>query len=131
MLCDAVHYGATYDQLNLPSLAMAEVLSRRIELICEAYSNPSKPCWDAARYYVGVGTLEDVVPASFRSYVARRARDDAEIANARSRTSQLRGAPGGGATSPGDPGEGLPDAGRGRGRGRGRSRAVPPAGDPA
>ena len=52
-LIDVVYLAGTYDMINLGASAALEAVVRRIYIIVDAYSNPSKPNWDNAKIYGG------------------------------------------------------------------------------
>ena len=78
-LINILHYGATYDQLNCPALLSFELVDRRICVLIEAYRNPSKVAWSAARFYTATKSPEDVIPDSLRAYVARKGKEENEL----------------------------------------------------
>ena len=93
-LMDILETGGSYDQLNLGALACMEVCSRRAQTIFDAYEvNPSKPNFESARYFSGQGSISDAVSPELRSFVARRARDDAEVEKQRQKVRELRRPP--------------------------------------
>ena len=49
VLIDCLFYAGTFDQLNIPGLMSLEVISRRIQAISDAYTNPMRPSWENAR----------------------------------------------------------------------------------
>ena len=54
VLCQALHYMTTYDQLNLPNIAAAELLNLRRQLIESAHEyNPDLPDYGAAEDFMG------------------------------------------------------------------------------
>lgn len=91
VLTDALYYGGSHDQLNLPALVSMEVLCRRIQAIVDAYSHPSKPSWENARLFSGQGSPEDIVSPTFRSYAVRKNKDKLELLQARQKVRELRG----------------------------------------
>lgn len=96
--CEILEKAGCYDQFNLAALSSMEILVRRVQTIIDAYDvNPSKPCYDSARYYSGLASSADGVSPELRAYVARRARDDAEVEKQRQKARELRGTGGGGA----------------------------------
>jgi len=131
VLTDLLYYAGTYDQLNIGSLLCLEVAGRRLQLCVEAYSNPSKPCWDAAKFFSGRSVAEDGIAPEMRRYIAKEARNDAEILLARSRGRELK-ALGGSVNDEGVVDDavatgGLPGAKGGRGRGAGRKKVLAPS----
>ena len=84
VLVEVLELAGSHDQVNLPMLASLEFLGRRIQAICDAHSvNPQKPNYDSANLFAGSGQASDAVAPEMRSYVARRARDEAEIEKSR------------------------------------------------
>ena len=72
VLVRALAYGGQYDQLNLSSLMMAEILCRRASQIIEAYdSDPARPNWAGVRYMMGETTSLNPVPQHARALNAR------------------------------------------------------------
>ena len=132
VISECFYVAGTFDQVNLGGLVLLEVLARRLQAIIDAHSGPPgiKPSWEAARLFAGQEAPDDAVDPALRAYVARKAKDEAEVEHSRHRARQLRGGGGAGATADGEggvDGAAAPD-GRGRGRGRGgRSRAPPAA----
>ena len=68
VLCDALHYAGTHDQLNIPALISLEVLCRRVQSVVEAYTNPSRPSWEHA----------DIVPV-FRTHAVKKNKEELEL----------------------------------------------------
>ena len=130
-LSESFYYFGTVDQLNLGASVGLEILSRRLAAIVEAYSDPAKVDWHSARYYRGVAGVEEAIAPGLRSFVARRAKDDVELHNARQRGSGLRGGPAppmADGEEAGETAQAARGGGGGRGGGRGRrGRGVPPA----
>ena len=92
-----------------------EVVCRRIQAIVDAYSHPSRPSWENAKIFAGQGSPEDIVSPSFRSYAAKRNKDELELLQARQKVRELRGSP----AIPieeGDPSDALPSKQAVRGR---------------
>ena len=53
-MCQALHYMATYDQLNMPNVAGCELLNLRRQLIEAAHEfNPDMPDYGAADDFMG------------------------------------------------------------------------------
>ena len=123
VLVEALLLGGCYDQLNLSALQSFEKISRRIQIIIEAHKPGQAPSWQMARYLGGEASIGDAVSPALRSYGVRRAREDYEVQNARSRVLNNKkgkddddGAPGG------DGGDGDTPHGQGRGASMGRGR---------
>lgn len=93
VLCDALYYGGTFDQLNIPALMSMETICRRVQAIVDAYSNPSRPSWENAKLFSGQGSPEDIVSPSFRTYAAKRNKDELELLQARQKVRELRASP--------------------------------------
>ena len=91
-LMDTLYYAGCYDQLNMGSLACLENVGRRICQIVEAYATDSaRPNWSSAKYYMGQQGAADCVPMGLRSYVARKAKDAAELEKNRSAGGFVKG----------------------------------------
>lgn len=126
-ICRTLNYMASYDQLNLPSLASAESLNRRRTLIEVAHQGrPDAPSYEGAEEILGIRESADgsVIDPAITQHAARRQAAKAEIMKQKrlvteERRHQRRGD---------DDGEG---GGKGGGRGRGRGKqAGQPASDP-
>ena len=63
-----------------------EVICRRIAVLVEAHSQPSRPNWTAARYLKGAPVSEQVMLTGLRSGAMRRAKEEVEIPNAQQRS---------------------------------------------
>jgi hypothetical protein len=130
VLVDALYFGGIYDQLNMPALISLEVICRRLQLIVEAYANPARPSWENARLYASQASTEEIISPAFKTWAAKRNKEEAEVASARVRARDLRG---GGASAVEEAaaaaqgGEGVLPAGRGRGFRNGRGRGLAPA----
>ena len=61
VLVDALYYGGTFDQLNIPALMCMETICRRLQAIVDAYTNPNRPSWENAKIFAGQGSPEDIV----------------------------------------------------------------------
>ena len=93
VLIDCLFYAGTFDQLNIPGLMSLEVISRRIQAISDAYTNPMKPSWENAKVFTGQGSPEDIVSPTFRTYAVKKQRDELELLQARQKVRELRGSP--------------------------------------
>ena len=93
VLVDTLYYAGTYDQVNIPALVSLEVVCRRLQAIVDAYTNPSRPSWENAKIYAGQGGPDDVISPSFRSYAAKKNKDELELMQARQKVRELRNAP--------------------------------------
>lgn len=91
VLCDALFYAGTFDQVNIPALMGFEVVCRRMQAIVDAYADPSKPSWENAKLFTGQGSPEDLVSPTFRSYATKKNRDELELLQARQKVRELRG----------------------------------------
>ena len=84
-----LHYLATYDQVNVPSLAGAENILLRVAQVVEAYrSDPRRPNWASVRHIAAIDDAFDPVPSSLRTYNAKLTKEEVEAENLRLR---LRG----------------------------------------
>lgn len=93
VLVDALYYAGTYDQVNIPALVSLEVICRRLQAIVDAYTNPGRPSWENAKIYAGQGGVDDVISPSFRTYAAKKNKDELELMQARQKVRELRNAP--------------------------------------
>ena len=124
VLTDSLHYAGCHDQLNIPALICMEVLCRRVQSIAEAYTNPARPTWEHAKVFQGQGSPEDIVSPVFRTYAAKKNKDELELLQARQKVRELRGSPvtaaedGSGEAPEGAPHK--PPKGPKKGRGRGQ-----------
>ena len=132
-LTDILHSAGSFDQVNLGGLVCLERAARRIALIVDAHSNPSKPSYSNARYFMGYNLSEEVVSPALRAFVVRRAKEDYDVAQAQRRTDN-RMEKFGADTQEGDgtggdgPARGRGGRGRGgRGSGGGRTAPAPTA----
>ena len=129
-LMQALEWGACYDQVNVSSLFSFEILSRRMQVILQAYhSNPGRPTYEHAPHYNPLGNPFDGVVPELRKQGVQRIKDEAEIERTRQKAVELRqeadkfrykkqdG-------SGGDDGDGNPlaPAGKGNPKGRGRGK---------
>ncbi len=107
VLVDALYYGGTFDQLNIPALMCMETICRRLQAIVDAYTNPSRPSWENAKIFAGQGSPEDIVSPVFRTYAAKKNKDELELLQARQKVRELRSSPVV-AVDEGDHGDALP-----------------------
>ena len=90
-LVDAVEYGGSYDQLNLPSLAAFECITRRIAAIVDAFgAGAQNPDWGAARIYTGYRGPEDIVMPQLKQWASKKGREEVELHQARTKMRDLR-----------------------------------------
>ena len=85
-LTHALYQGLAYDQLDVGGLGCLEVICRRIAVLVEARSQPSRPNWTAARYLEWAPMSEEVILRGLRSYAMRRAKEEVDIQNAQQRS---------------------------------------------
>ena len=91
-LCEILHYGATYGQLNLGGAACLEVATRRLQAIVDAHSvSATRPNWALAKFYSGAHCSLDVSSDSMKKYATRMANDEFELQLAANRVRDLRG----------------------------------------
>ena len=131
VITDSLYYAATFDQVNVPALLSMEVLCRRLQAICDAYSNPNKPTWDNARVFSGQGSPDDIVSPAIRTFALRKNKDELELLQARIKVRELRGSP---STAPADEGDDQPPGTckpKGGRKGGGRGSFLPGARLPA
>ena len=93
VLTDCLYFSGTFDQVNIPALMGQEVVCRRIQAVVDAYMNPSRPSWENAKVFSGMGAPEDIISPSFRTYATKRNKDELELLQARIKVRELRGAP--------------------------------------
>ena len=102
VLTDCLFFAGTFDQLNIPALVSLEVVCRRIQAIVDAYSHPTKPSWENAKIFTGMGSPEDIVSPTFRTYAAKKNKDELELLQARQKVRELRVGHGGDDADVGD-----------------------------
>ena len=116
-LVEVRHLGGCYDQVNMAGLAAFEKVSRRLQVIIDAYSTTQGggPNWKMAKYYdAAPGSVDGVAP-SLRSWGIKKAKEELELSSHRVRAPAADGID----ESTGDAAQ---SGGRGRGRGRGAGR---------
>eukprot|EP00929_Paragymnodinium_shiwhaense_P055544 TRINITY_DN27826_c0_g1_i1.p1 TRINITY_DN27826_c0_g1~~TRINITY_DN27826_c0_g1_i1.p1 ORF type:complete len:463 (+),score=96.94 TRINITY_DN27826_c0_g1_i1:88-1476(+) len=92
-LAEVFEFAGVYDCLNVGSMGCLELLVRRWQTILEAYEvNPTRPNWDNARYFSGLGSSVDGIVPSLKTYVAKKAKEDADVEKARQKVRELKGA---------------------------------------
>ena len=137
VICSALYYMGTYDQLNLGMLASAETLIRRISSIVSAYANPSKPNWNLAKHLKGEADVNDVIAPGLMNFAVKKAKDEIDIGNAGSRSTAGSSGDGRGQGQGGQGGDGggnpaKADANKNAGgkgaKGRGRGLQAPAPG---
>ena len=90
-LAEIMELAGTFDQLNLANLASMEFLGRRIQAIVDAHTvNPQKPNYESSTLFTGVLRAADGIAPELRNYVARRARDEAEVEKQRQKVRELK-----------------------------------------
>lgn len=125
-LIQALEWGASYDQLNVASLFSFEILSRRVQVIFQAYhTNLGRPSYEHAPHYNPVGNPFDGVVPELRKQGVQKIKEEAEVERTRQKAIELKhevdkfrtkrndGDDAGGDTAP---------DGKAKGRGRGRGR---------
>ena len=81
-LVACLHQAGTYDHLNVPVLACLETIGRRIAQIVEAYSADAKqPRWAGVHLYQGTTDIMAAIDPSLRAGVARKRKEELEVAN--------------------------------------------------
>ena len=128
VLVEIFYVAGVYDQVNGGGLACLEVAARRIQTIVDAYAvDPAKPSWSNARFYSGVGSVDDLVSPDLRQYVARQAKEESDIESVRQKTRTLGHAAEAVATGglPAGGGGGGDKATKGKPKGRGRGAGEP------
>ena len=91
-LVEAIEYGGSYDQLNMPSLAAFECISRRIMAIVDAFGagTANSPDWGAARIFTGYRGPEDIVMPQLKQWASKKGKEEAELHQARTKMRELR-----------------------------------------
>jgi hypothetical protein len=126
--CEVLWYGGTYDQLNMGALVAFERIGRRVQTIMEAYKsgNGKAPNWAMSKHFEGVSSAGDAISPALRNYGLRKAKDEAEMDNARAKKGNSVGpndtAEAGGAAASNGGGK-APKGGKNNG-----GRGLPPAG---
>ncbi|CAK0886357.1 unnamed protein product [Prorocentrum cordatum] len=97
LLLDILYLSGCYDQVNGPSLASIEAVSRRVCQIIEAYSTgaPGRANWEGVKHFMPLANSASVAPPELRSHARRRAKEEVEIENMRMKARGLH--PGAGA----------------------------------
>ena len=75
-----------YDQMNLVGLGCLEWIRRRIAVLVEAHSQPSRSNWTAARYLKGAPMCEEVILFGLNPFPMRRVKDGVDIQKAQHRS---------------------------------------------
>ncbi|CAK0825933.1 unnamed protein product, partial [Prorocentrum cordatum] len=79
-LMEILETALTYDQLDVSALASFEILSRRIQLLEEAYtSNPKAPRFEGSEHFQGLGRKVAAVAPLLTSRVALQLQGEAAI----------------------------------------------------
>ena len=122
-ICRVLNYMASYDQLNLPSLASAEALNRRRALIEIAHQGrPEAPSYEGAEEILGIREAGDgsVIDPAITSHAAKRQAAKAEVMKQKRLAAEERRFINKTKTEDED------DRGKGRGRGRGKDAPKDP-----
>lgn len=122
-ICRVLNYMASYDQLNIPSLACAEALNRRRALIEVAHQGrPEAPSYEGAEEMLGVKETADgsLIDPALTQYSAKKQAAKAEILKQKRLAQEEKRFGRRGNDDDPDP------RGAGRGRGRGRGGKEPP-----
>ena len=89
----ALEAGACYDGLNLPNLALAEIMVRRLQLIEEAHvDSPSAPSYEGAEHFAGHGEKKGgaLIAPKLQEHVASKMREEAAILKERRKVREAR-----------------------------------------
>jgi hypothetical protein len=79
-LMEILEWAMVYDQLDVSALSCFELLSRRVQLLEEAYAaNPKAPRFDGGEYFQGLGRRNAAVDPALTQYVAQQLQSDAMI----------------------------------------------------
>lgn len=90
VLLEMYFVAGTFDQINVPSLVCFEVAARRVQSVVDAHSaDGQKPSWGSAQLFSESGNPDALIAPELRQYVARRAREEAEIEATRQRSRTL------------------------------------------
>ena len=89
MIARSLMYMVTYDQLNMPNLASAEVLCQRLAQLIEAYAGGDRnaPNYRAVKHFTLESSAAQTVPPALRSYAHRKSKEEHEMEILRSRAS--------------------------------------------
>ena len=60
-LVDCLYYMGSVDQMNMGGSIGAEVVSRRLASVVEAYGEQGRVDWQAARHYRGQTNVDEVI----------------------------------------------------------------------
>ena len=83
--------GACYDQLNLPSLACFEVLSRRWQLLLDAISrDPGDPKFEDEELWAGQSQRSFGIAPQLTAHVATKTKEKADVEKQRQKAKELR-----------------------------------------
>jgi hypothetical protein len=131
MIVRTLQYLGTYDQLNLPCLAGAEVLCQRLAQLIEAYAggDRSSPNYRAVKHFTMESSAAQMVPSALRNYAHRKSKEEHDMEALRSRAGGFAasGAQSGHGDDEGDDGAGPPLGRRAKaakGRGKGGDKAA-------
>jgi hypothetical protein len=79
-LMEILEWAMVYDQLDVSALSCFELLSRRVQLLEEAYAaNPKAPRFEGGEYFQGLGRRNAAVDPALTQYVAQQLQSDAMI----------------------------------------------------
>ena len=79
-LMEMLEWALTYDQLDVSSLASFELLSRRVQLLEEAYTaNPKAPRFEGSDHFQGLGKRTAAVAPQLTAHVAQQLQGEAQI----------------------------------------------------
>ncbi len=83
-LMEILEWALTYDQLDVSALVSFELLSRRVQLLEEAYTaNPKNPRFEGSEFFQGLGRRTAAVAPQLTSYAATQLQSEAQIAKER------------------------------------------------
>ncbi|CAK0813206.1 unnamed protein product [Prorocentrum cordatum] len=119
LLLDILYLSGCYDQVNGPSLASIEAVSRRVCQIIEAHSagTPGRANWEGVKHFMPLANSASAAPPELRSHAHRRAKEEVEIENMRMKARGLHPGAGAEGSQPVLPGAGaMLGAGADRGR---------------
>ena len=92
-MCRLLEHAGCYDQLNLPSLACFEVLSRRMQLLLDAASrDPGEGRFEDEELWSGHQQRTAGIAPALTAHVAVRTKEKAEIEKQRQKAQDVRAA---------------------------------------
>ena len=90
-ITDAFPYFCSMDQVSLPSLVKAEILTRRLQAGVDACTSPNKPNWENAKLWPAQVVSGDLCNDNYKLYAVRRRKDELELVVVQNEARELRG----------------------------------------